>query len=205
MSERNESSLLKLYKETVLAFAKTINAKTPYMWGHSERVAKYSTMIAKRAGDDKQAIEEVYLAGLLHDIGKTAIPNDILNKPDKLTENEYKIVKNHTERGFELLSNIHEDNRFAICARSHHERFDGHGYPDGLSGPKINRTARIIAVADAYDAMTSLRSYRGIMSQQSAKAEIKNGIGKQFDPVFGGIMLQLIEEDKDFSMKQGTF
>jgi putative two-component system response regulator len=139
---------------------------------------------------------------MLHDIGKIGIPNEIINKTGKLTDEEYEIIKTHPSIGGDILSNISEIPNIAIGARWHHERYDGKGYPDGLKGKNIPELARIIGVADAYDAMTSKRSYRDVLSQEIVRLEIKKGKGTQFDPVFAEIMLEMIDEDKNYDMHE---
>ena len=138
----------------------------------------------------------------MHDIGKIGIPNEIINKTGKLTDEEYEIIKTHPSIGGDILSNISEIPNIAIGARWHHERYDGKGYPDGLKGKNIPELARIIGVADAYDAMTSKRSYRDVLSQEIVRLEIKKGKGTQFDPVFAEIMLEMIDEDKNYDMHE---
>ena len=139
---------------------------------------------------------------MLHDIGKIGISNEIINKTGKLTDEEYEIIKTHPSIGGDILSNISEIPNIAIGARWHHERYDGKGYPDGLKGKDIPELARIIGVADAYDAMTSKRSYRDVLSQEIVRLEIEKGKGTQFDPVFAEIMLEMIDEDKNYDMHE---
>ena len=144
------------------------------------------------------------MIGLLHDIGKIGIPDAVINKPSALTDEEYKIIKQHPVMGAKILSNITEKPELSSGARWHHEKYGGGGYPDGISGEEIPEKARIIAVADAYDAMTSNRSYRKPLPQETVYEEIKKGSGTQFDPQFAEIMLQMINEDKDYSMREVT-
>ena len=144
------------------------------------------------------------MMGLLHDVGKIGVPDAVINKPGKLTDEEFEKIKTHPERGARILQNIEEMPKLAIGARWHHERYDGKGYPDGLSGEEIPEEARIIAVADAYDAMTSNRSYRGIIPQDVVKGEFEKGLGTQFDPRFAAIMLEIINEDVDYKLHEGT-
>nr|MCR5625349.1 HD domain-containing protein [Lachnospiraceae bacterium] len=126
----------------------------------------------------------------------------VINKPAKLTDEEYDIIKIHTTLGYGILSKIQENPKLALAAKYHHERFDGTGYPEGLKGEDIPVEARIIAVADAYDAMTSHRSYRYPLSQELVREEIVNCTGTQFDPAFAKIMIEMIDEDKEFKMKE---
>lgn len=145
---------------------------------------------------------KIYMMGLLHDVGKIGIPDAVINKPAKLTDEEYDIIKNHPVLGARILGNIKEMPALQRGARWHHERYDGKGYPDGISGKDIPEEARIIAVADAYDAMTSHRSYRQPLLQGVVGEEIEKGIGTQFDPVFARIMLDMIDEDTEYKMKE---
>ena len=190
-----------LFKEMVLALAKTIDAKDNYTHGHSERVADYARLIAKRAGDDEEAQERIYYMGLLHDIGKIGVAENIITKTSRLDDDEFHSIKLHTMIGSEILRQISRFTDISVGARSHHQRYDGKGYPDHLAGEDIPRPARIIAVADTYDAMTSSRSYRKGLPQDVARAEIEKGKGTQFDPYFADLMIQLIDEDKDFLMR----
>lgn len=186
--------------QLVTTLANTIEAKDPYTEGHSGRVAFYAREIARRAGKEPEYLASIYYMALLHDIGKIGIPDSILKKRGPLTEEEYAIIKTHPSVGAEILSDITEMPRMQAAARYHHERWDGKGYPEGLSGTEIPEEARIIAVADAYDAMTSRRSYRPALSQRTAREEIERGMGSQFDPHFAEIMLAMIDEDKGFVM-----
>jgi len=145
--------------QMMTTLAATIDAKDPYTNGHSSRVSMYAREIAKRAGYDEAFQQNVYFVALLHDIGKIGIPDRILEKPGKLTDEEYEVIKLHTTIGGEILSDITEIPKVTIGARYHHERFDGNGYPDGLSGTDIPIEARIIGVADAYDAMSRCSSW----------------------------------------------
>ena len=197
-TQENENLSLRI----VQTLAEAIDAKDNYTNGHSGRVAKYTREIARRFGYSQKRQDEIYMMGLLHDVGKIGVPDAVINKPAKLTEEEYAQIKTHPVMGDRILKNIRERPKLAVGARWHHERYDGTGYPDGLSGDIIPEEARIIAVADAYDAMTSRRSYRGILPQDIVRNEIKNGKGKQFDPTFADIMLTMIEEDKDYILRE---
>lgn len=196
--ERNE----KLSLQIVQTLATTIDAKDNYTNGHSVRVAEYAREIARIAGYSEKAQEDIYMMGLLHDVGKIGIPDSVINKPSKLTEEEYDIIKTHPLTGYDILKNITEMPMLAIGAKYHHERIDGKGYPDGLKGDEIPEEARIIAVADAYDAMSSRRSYHDVFAQEYIIGEFENNKGTQFDERFANIMLELIEEDKDYIMRE---
>ena len=197
-TEENEQLSMHIIK--ALAFA--IDAKDKYTNGHSSRVADYSTMIAKRCGYTEAEQNDIYIIGLLHDVGKIGIPDAIINKEDKLTDEEYATIKTHSDIGSQLLKTIKEMPNLWKGARWHHERFDGKGYPDGLSGTEIPEVARIIAVADAYDAMTSHRSYRDTLPQADVRAEMVRCRGTQFDPGFADIMIEIIDEDKEYQLRE---
>lgn len=184
-----------LFEETTEALANAIDAKDKYTHGHSTRVAAISKQIAKEAGFSEENCKQVYFSALLHDVGKIGVKDDIINKHGELTKEEYEQIKMHPVFGNQILSSIKESPYLSIGAHYHHERYDGSGYPDGLSGEEIPEIARIIAVADAYDAMTSTRSYRNALTKQEVIDELVNGMGKQFDERFAKIMLKLIEND----------
>lgn len=190
-AQKNEAVL---FEQTTEALANAIDAKDNYTRGHSTRVAIYSRRIAKRAGLSERDCNRVYFAALLHDIGKIGIKSDIINKIGKLTDEEYQLIKSHSVLGSKILSSIKNAPFLSVGARYHHERYDGKGYPDGLAGTKIPEIARIIAVADSYDAMTSNRSYRKALKKEVAREELKQGAGTQFDPHFAIIMINLIDE-----------
>ena len=199
----NEQKKVKeTFIQTVTALSEAVDAKDRYTSGHSRRVAEYSRMIAERMGKDQEAQEEIYRAGLLHDVGKIRVPVEIINKPGRLTDEEYNIIKIHPVTGYHILRGIAGNSDIAISAKYHHERYDGKGYPNGLEGENIPETARILGVADSYDAMTSNRSYRDALPQEVVRAEIEKGKGTQFDPQIADIMIQLIDEDTEYRMKQ---
>ena len=135
-------------------------------------------------------------------MGKIGIPDEIINKEGKLSQEEFDVIKSHPAIGAQILSQISDYSYLSIAARYHHERFEGNGYPDGLEGDSIPELARIISVADAYDAMTSNRSYRRALPQEAVREELERCSGTQFDPLFAHIMLQLIEQDKDFMLRE---
>ena len=165
-------------------------------------VGRYARFIAYKLGWHEEEQQKIYFMGLLHDIGKIGVPEAIINKPDKLTDEEYDKIKEHTVIGSEILELVAEFPELTIGARSHHERFDGKGYPDGKKGDEIPIYARIIAVADAYDAMTSKRSYRDVLPQNVVRDQIAKGRGSQFDPEFADVMLQIIDEDVDYILHE---
>ena len=191
--DRKTKENASLSLRVVQSLAQAIDAKDAYTNGHSGRVAEYARQIADRCGYSFSRQNEIYITGLLHDVGKIGVPDTIINKPGRLTPEEYEIIKTHPAIGEKILKSIRERPELAIGARWHHERYDGTGYPDGLSGNGIPEIARIIAVADAYDAMTSRRSYRDILPAEKVRAELENGKGSQFDPVFADIMLSIMD------------
>ena len=195
-----ENEVLSLH--VVQTLAQAIDAKDTYTNGHSGRVAEYSKEIAKRYGYSVKQQDEIYMMGLLHDVCKIGVPDAVINKPGRLNDEEFEQIKKHPVLGDKILKKIREMPKLAIGARWHHERYDGTGYPDGLAGKDILEEARIIAVADSYDAMTSNRSYRGFLPQEKVREEIEKGKGTQFDPVFADIMLQIMDEDKDYKLRE---
>ncbi len=200
--ERKTKENEQLFLNVVSSLAGAIDAKDTYTNGHSSRVAEYSKEIARRYGYNMKEQSDIYIMGLLHDVGKIGVPDSVINKPGKLTEAEFNQIKKHPIIGSQILKNIKEMPKLSIGARWHHERYDGTGYPDGLFSDEIPEEARIIAVADAYDAMSSKRSYRHILPQELIRKEIQNGSGTQFDPTFADIMLKMIDEDKNYNMRE---
>lgn len=194
--------LSRAYIQIVQALAASVDAKDRYTHGHSSRVAKYAREIAARAGFSEAEQDAIYMMGLLHDVGKIGISDAIINKAGRLTDGEFAQIKTHPAVGAEILEKITDLPELKTGARWHHERYDGRGYPDGLAGEEIPEVARIIAVADTYDAMTSNRSYRGQLPQAQVRAEIARCSGSQFDPRFAGIMLDMIDGDKDYTMRE---
>ncbi len=198
--ERDRSE--KFLVELSLSLAGTIDAKDKYTSGHSRRVAEYSREIAKRLGKSEEEQQTIYLVALLHDIGKIGVPDEIINKKSKLTDEEYAIVKKHPEIGSEILKNIESIPEIRTGVRWHHERWDGKGYPDQLTADDIPEYAQIVAVADSYDAMTSNRSYRKLLPQSVVRSEIEKGIGTQFAEKLAKIMLSIIDDDKNYILHE---
>ena len=188
--------------QIVSSLVTAIDAKDEYTEGHSKRVAEYSADIAKKAGKTEEECNEIYLMGLLHDVGKIGVPGYIINKAGKLTDEEYEMIKKHPIIGRRILERISSSPKLVVGASYHHERYDGKGYPYGLQGEEIPEEARIIAVADAYDAMSSKRSYRDALPQEVVRKEIAKGVGTQFDPKFAKIMLEIIDADQDYNLRQ---
>lgn len=202
LAEDRRQSVERLSLQMVQSLANAIDAKDSYTNGHSTRVAKYAGMIAEKMGYTGEQLERLRYAGLLHDIGKIGIPEEIINKPAKLTDEEYAVIKTHSAIGGSILKEITEIPEIAVGARWHHERYDGRGYPDHLAGEEIPELARIIGVADSYDAMTSNRSYRGLLPQEVVLSEMEKGKGNQFDPQIADVMIELIKNDTDYTMHE---
>ena len=187
---------IEMGKQTVIAIARTVDAKDQRTSDHSRRVALYSKMIAEAYGLDKKQCRDIEWSAQMHDIGKIAIPDAILNKPARLTDEEYSKMKTHTTSGAEILKDFTLLDNVIDGAKYHHERYDGKGYPQGLSGEHIPLFTRIIGVADAFDAMTANRVYRQKLDFNYVLEEMERGRGTQFDPVFVDILLKLIREGK---------
>ena len=184
----------KLIDEMTRAFAKCVDGKDAYTNGHSFRVAEYTALIARKLGKSQDEIDRIYNIALLHDIGKIGIPDSILNKPEKLTDEEYAVMKSHSQRGFEILKDITIAPELALGAAYHHERFDGRGYPAGLKGDEIPEVAQIIAVADCFDAMYSTRPYRKQLEIGYVMGEIKRVAGTQLTPRIVEAFEELLKE-----------
>ena len=191
---RNQMEAISL--QMMQTLSTTIEAKDEYTRGHSHRVAEYAVLIAEELGWDKKEIRNLRNAAHLYDIGRIGIPDSILNKPTRLTEEEYAVIKEHTIIGAEILKNITLIDHVKEVARSHHERYDGKGYPDGLKGEEIPLYARIIAIADSYDAMKSRKIYRNPLADEIIYNEILQSRGKQFDPDIADVFLKLLDENR---------
>ena len=184
----------KLIREVVEAFARVIDMKDKYTRGHSIRVAHYTAMLAKEMGRDEDTCEKYYNIALLHDIGKIGIPEEVLNKPGKLNDEEFATIKSHSALGFDTLKDISIMPELAIGAGAHHERPDGKGYPKGLKHEEIPDVARIIAVADTFDAMYSNRPYRNRMPFSKAYGIITEVSGTQLDAEVVEAFKRLVEK-----------
>lgn len=191
-----------LSQEVMMALSKAVDAKDHYTNGHSERVAKYSRLIMERLGGSKKDQDDIYAMGLLHDIGKIGVQESIINKKGSLTDEEFENIKSHTMIGWDILKTITEIPGLSTGARWHHERYEGGGYPDGLAGDDIPFEARIICVADSYDAMTSKRSYSHPKPQAEVREELLRCSGTQFDPEVAAAMIELIDEDDQFLLRE---
>lgn len=175
-------SLTENYEQTIKAMVDLVESRDTYTGGHSERVARYSKAIAQEMNLSKEECELIFRAGMLHDIGKVTTPDTILLKPGKLSAREYALIQNHVTISYELLSKIPMYTKISDIVITHHERYDGNGYPKGLKGDEIPLLGRIMIIADAFDAMTTNRIYKGRMSVDDAIAEIESSSGTQFDP-----------------------
>jgi HD-GYP domain-containing protein (c-di-GMP phosphodiesterase class II) len=171
-----------LNMETISAFVRAIDARDPYTARHSEKVAAYAVQLARALGLGPERCERIRLAGLLHDVGKVALERSILHKPGALDDREWAQVRDHPRLSAHIIGGVTQFAPYLAGARHHHERYDGRGYPDGLAGTDIPLDARILAVADAFDAMTSDRSYRPALSHEEAKGRLVADSGTQFDP-----------------------
>ena len=183
-----------LTREIIEAFAKVVDLKDKYTQGHSFRVAQYTELLAKELGYDEDTIEKYHNIALMHDIGKVGVPDSVLNKPGKLTDDEYDLIKSHTSRGYDVLQNISIMPEIAVGAQAHHERPDGKGYPLGLKGEEIPRVAQIIAVADTFDAMYSNRPYRPRMNFEKVVSIIKGAAGVQLSADVVDAFLRLVDK-----------
>ncbi|MCR5288670.1 MAG: HD-GYP domain-containing protein [Treponema sp.] len=181
-------------EQTLKLFANTIEAKDTYTSGHSERVALYAKEITTRLALPKDEQEIVYYAGLLHDVGKIGIPDNVLQNNTKLSDNEYELIKQHSAIGDQIFKDFTYLPGIATIIRHHHERFDGTGYPDHLKGNGIPLFSRIISIADAVDAMTTTRCYRKSLSLEVVREQLKQGAGTQFDPQLVPIMIEMIDD-----------
>jgi HD-GYP domain-containing protein (c-di-GMP phosphodiesterase class II) len=180
-----------MFLGTLHALTSAIDAKDSYTHGHTERVAKLSRMLAEAWGLDKETVERVYISGLVHDVGKIGVPESVLCKPGKLTDDEFALIKMHPEIGARILQDIRQMEDLLPGVMHHHERWDGNGYPHKLGGYDIPLFGRLIGLADAFDAMISTRTYRSAMSLEAVLEEIRRCAGTQFDPELAEVFLQL--------------
>ncbi|RKM62195.1 HD domain-containing protein [Butyrivibrio sp. CB08] len=202
---KEQAVMRKLSMETATALANGVDLGDDYGHGHSVRVAEYAKEISRLAGFDDRKCDEVYYCALLHDVGKIGIPDEIIKKDTDLTPEEFEIFKTHTTVGSDILSGASDFPLLALASKYHHERYDGKGYPEGLVGDNIPEIARIIAVADAYDSMTSRHHLQDPLPQSTVREEIAKEIGSAFDPVFGEIMISLIDHDTEYLMREKDF
>jgi len=183
-----------LFLNTISVLAQAVELRDEYTGDHTNRVTTYSLLLAEHLEMSDADIELIRIGTPLHDIGKIGIDDAILRKPDRLTPDEFEAMKLHTVKGAEIVATVPDLRPIIPIVRSHHERWDGRGYPDGLASEAINPLARVVALADAFDAMTSNRPYRNSMPVEAAFAEIEKGCGKQFDPNFAAAYLAIRED-----------
>ena len=185
------------YMESIETLRHTVDAKDTYTRGHSDRVSEFSVLIGKKLGLSEQDIRTLRIGGLFHDIGKIGVPDSILQKTEKLTDDEYSEIKNHPAIGVHILSTATIFNDIIPIVKHHHEKWDGNGYPSKLKGNDIPYFARITAIADSFDAMSSKRSYRNSLPLERIKEEFRNNKGTQFDPELADLWLDILENDYD--------
>lgn len=190
--------------EFTKTLANTLDSRDKNTMNHSENVAKYAYAIARKMNLPQEMSNNIYIGGLLHDIGKIAVPEQILNKPGKLTDEEYDVIKSHTIQGYHILKPLTNFKNKGILDITlyHHERYDGKGYPAGLKGEEIPLVARIVGIADAFDAMTSNRVYRSQLDLKYTLGEIRKNKGKQFDPNIADAFLSLFEDEQETSLNK---
>lgn len=196
LHDKNEE-LERAYLDTIGILRQTVEAKDPYTRGHSDRVSEYSVLIGKKLGLDEKTLHILKIGGLFHDIGKIGIPDSILLKESKLSDEEYSQIKNHPMIGVHMLGDAAIFTDILPIVKHHHERYDGRGYPSQLVGEDIPYVARITAVADTFDAMTSKRSYRDSLPIDVVRAEIERCSGTQFDPNIAKVFLDIMDNDFD--------
>ena len=196
LAESNQK-LEQAYLDMIQTLRYTVEAKDPYTRGHSDRVSEFSVLLGEKLGLSEEQIKTLRVGGLFHDIGKIGIPDSILLKTDKLSDDEYSEIKNHPSIGAHILGAASIFKDIIPIVKHHHERFDGRGYPSGLQGEEIPFLARIAAVADTFDAMTSKRSYRDALDLQYVKDEIQRCKGTQFDPQIADAFLDILENNFD--------
>lgn len=200
ITKMNEN-LEKSYMDSIEILRHTVEAKDPYTRGHSDRVSEYAVLLGKKLNLTNEDIEKLKIGGLFHDIGKIGIPDSILLKESKLTDEEYIKIKEHPVIGYNILENADMFKNILDIIKYHHEKFDGNGYPEKLAGENIPYLARITSVVDSFDAMTSKRSYRDSLPMDVVKSEILQNLGSQFDPEIGITFLDILDNDFN-SIKQ---
>ena len=194
---KSREDLEKAYLETIQTLRYTVEAKDKYTRGHSDRVSAYSVLIGKYMGLSEEDLKILEIGGLFHDIGKIGVPDSVLLKEGKLTDDEYSEIKNHPSIGKHILSNASTFENLIPIVYHHHEKFDGKGYPGKLAGKDIPLHARIAAVADTFDAMTSNRSYRKALPLETVREEIVKVSGTQFDPEIAKVFLDILDNHYD--------
>ena len=194
--KKEQKDIQLLFEQTAEALASAIDAKDKYTHGHSNRVADYTRMIAEELGVEGEELDRIYYVALLHDCGKIGVPDKILRKPERLNDEEFEVIKSHTVHGGEILDHFKSLNNVGEGALYHHERYDGRGYPEGRKGEDIPLIARMICVADSFDAMNSNRVYRKKLTKEDILNEIEKNKGTQFDPKIADVFLGLIKSGK---------
>ncbi len=184
-----------IYVDTVRSLIGALEAKDPYTRGHSDRVATYAVGLGRRLGFDDRMLDKIEKSALLHDVGKLALASSILIKPSQLTDDEFAAMRMHPALGADMIERIPPLRALSVPVRQHHERFDGTGYPSGLGGSVTHDIARVLAVADAFDAMTTTRAYRPAMHPEEAVVELYQGMGTQFDPDVVRLFVEMLRED----------
>ena len=195
LSEKNEE-LQQAYLDTVKILRQTVEAKDPYTRGHSDRVSAFAVALGKQLGLGESDLETLRVGGLFHDIGKIGVPDNVLTKDDRLTENEFSQIKEHPTIGAHILGNAKVFQDIIPIVKHHHERYDGHGYPAKLAGEEIPYLVRIVTVVDTFDAMTSNRSYRKALPLETVITEIEKCKGTQFDPAIADAFLKIIDSQE---------
>ena len=192
-----KDQLEKAYLESIETLRYTVEAKDPYTRGHSDRVSEFSVLIGEKMGLSEAELKTLRIGGLFHDIGKIGIPDSILLKETKLSDDEYSEIKHHPSIGAHILSNATIFADIIPIVKYHHERFDGRGYPENLVGENIPLLARITSVADSFDAMSSRRTYRSSLEISIIIEEIRKNKGTQFDPKIADVFLDILENEYD--------
>jgi putative nucleotidyltransferase with HDIG domain len=192
MEERQRSTFVR----TLESLATALEARDEYTRGHSQRVSEVSLMIGELMGLSTEALEELRVGTILHDIGKIGVPDAILNKKDRLDDAEFAVMKSHPVIGYEICKPLRLTDGVLLIIRNHHEKLDGSGYPDGLRGGELPLSLRIVCVADAFDAMSSKRPYRGVMEMSAVMGEMSRCAGTQFDPVVVENLKELIKTER---------
>ncbi len=196
MEQRQRTTFLR----TLQSLATALEARDEYTKGHSQRVCDVSMMIGEQLGFGQEALEELRVGTILHDIGKIGVPDEILNKRGRLTDEEFVVMKSHPVKGYEICRPLMLSDGVLMIIRNHHEKLDGSGYPDGLRGGELPLSLRIVCVADAFDAMSSRRPYRNVMEIQAVQAELAKGAGIQFDPVVVEALKELLTTERMYEL-----